>query len=218
MGLKEKILYKLMGTNEEIETIYKQKGHCDEWVEAYKNGHPKMKVMDKLTLADALVSLEKFDEAEALLESVNVGITADDITKGTYFLVLINLYIGQNRAADALAILEKHGKFLNIFYSAPAYQRMGGAFYDSAAVVLAMNDYHDDASRYYELEKQWAAKYDKTGIYPMITNVRLLKLVGNEEAAQNEAETARNYINNYNGLDMPWQKNSFLKMLDKALN
>ena len=76
MGLKEKILYKLMGTNEEIETIYKQKGHCNEWVEAYKNGHPKMKVMDKLTLADALVSLEKFDEAEALLESVNVGITA----------------------------------------------------------------------------------------------------------------------------------------------
>ncbi len=217
MGLKEKILYKLMGTNEEIETIYKQKGHCDEWVEAYKAGHPKMKTMDKLTLADVLITLDRYSEAESLLNEAKVNGLSDDIIKGVYYLALINLYIGQKRAEEAMDVLEKQGKFLNIFYSAPAYQRMSIAFYDSAAVTLAMNGKYEAAAKYYSLEKQSAVKYDKTGIYPMLTNVHLLKLAGNDEMVEKEAEATKNYIENYNGFSLPWQKDSFLRLLEKSL-
>lgn len=217
MGIKEKILYKLMGTNAEIETIYKQKGYCDEWVEAYKAGHPKMKVMDKLTLADVLITLDRYSEAESLLNEIKVNGFSDDITKGVYYLTLINLYIGQKRADEAMDVLEKQGEFLNIFYSAPAYQRMSISYYDSVAVTLAMNGRYEVAAKYYELEKQSAAKYDKTGIYPMLTNVHLLKLAGNAEVAEKEAEAAKNYIENYNGFSLPWQKDSFLRLLEKSL-
>lgn len=217
MGLKEKILYKLMGTNEEIEGIYKQKGHCDEWVEAYKAGHPKMKTMDKLTLADALTSLERYDEAEAILNEVKVNGFSDDITRGVYYLALMNLYIGQHRAEEALNILANQKKFLDIFYSSPAYERMSIAYYDSAAVILAMNGQYEAAAYYFELEKKSAVKYDKTGIYPMLTNIRLLKFSGSNELAEQEAVAARNYIENYNGFTLPWQKESFFKLLDKSL-
>lgn len=217
MGLKEKIMYKLMGTTEEIENIYKAKGFCDEWVEAFKAAHPKMKFMDKFRLADVLNSLERYSEAEALLKEIHIFQMTDELKLAMYYNTLMCTYIGQKRAGEALEVFRKQQRFLDTLFSAPLYEKYAIAYYDNAAAVLAMNGEIKGAAQYLEGEKQLAQKYDKTGIYPMITYVRMLALSGDQELAREEAEPVRKRIEEWDQYNYPWEKDNFLKILDSAL-
>lgn len=217
MGLKEKIMYKLMGTTEELENIYKEKGFCGEWVDAFKASHPKMKFMDKFRLADVLNSLERYDEAEALLKEIKIFQITDDLKMAMYYNTLMCTYIGQKRAEDALELFRKHQRFFDTFFSAPLYEKYAIAYYDNAAAVLAMNGEIKGAAQYLELEKKSAQQYDKTGIYPMITYVRMLNLSGDQELAKEEAEQVRRHIEEWTQYRYSWEKDNFMKVLDNAL-
>ena len=217
MGLKEKIMYKLAGTTEELENIYKEKGFCDEWVEAFKAAHPKMKFMDSFRLADVLNSLERYSEAENILKEVRIFQMTDDLKVAMYYNTLMSTYIGQKRAEDAMEILRKWQRFFDAFFSGPLYEKYGIAYCDNAAAVLAMNGEIQGAAQYLEREKQLAQKYDKTGIYPMITYVRMLALSGDQELAREEAEPVRKRIEEWSQYNYPWEKDNFMKILDSAL-
>ena len=140
MGLMKKILYKLAGINEELVQIYESKGYCDEYIDKFKALHSKkMDPMDSLTLADIYISMKRYSEAEEMLSPVNIGFGTDDTIKGMYLLQRINLFIGEGKGQEAFEVFAREQKFLDIFFSAPAYKRMGVAYYDAAAVTLAMN-------------------------------------------------------------------------------
>ena len=217
MGLVKKVLYKLAGINEELVQIYETKGYCDEYIDGFKALNKKMKPMDYLTLCDIYTGLERYSEAEEMLSRVSVGFMTDDTIKGMYLLNKINLLLGENKGAEAYEVFAKEQKFLDIFFSAPAYRRMGIAYYDSAAVTLAMNGRMDEAVQYYKWEKAASDKYDKTGVYPMLTNVHMLKAAGNDSLAEEFAAKAREYIENYNEFKFRWQKEQFLGMLDRYM-
>lgn len=219
MGLMKKMMYKLAGINEELYNIFEQKGPCEEYAEGYKELHSKkMKPMDYTTLADLYTTLEKYDEAEEMLSHVKINFMTDDTIKGVYLLSKLNLLVGQKKGEEAYALFTKEQKYLDIFFSAPAYRRSGMAYYDTAAVLLAMNGQLQAAGYYYKLEQESSQTYDKTGVYPMLTNVHMLKLMGNETTAQEAADKAREYITNYNEFKYVWQKEQFLHMLDRYMS
>ena len=218
MGLMKKLLYKLAGINEELAQIYESKGYCDEYIEKFKALHSKkMDPMDYLTLADIYISLYRYNEAEEALSHVAVGFMTDDTIKGMYLLQRLNLYIGEGKGQEALDVFTKEQKFLDIFFSAPAYKRMGVAYYDAAAVTLAMNGQLEAAGHYYQLEKQSAEANNKSRIYPVLTNVHMLKAAGNDGMAEEAAVKAREDIMNFTGYSYPWQKEQFLDMLESYM-
>ncbi len=215
MGLMKKIMYKLAGINEELEMLYQERGFCEEYAEKYKALHSKkMAPMDYLTLADIYISLKKYSDAEEMLSHVNVGFNTDDTIKGMYLLQRLNLYIGEGKSQEALETFVREQKFLDIFFSAPAYKRMGVAYYDAAAVILAMNGKLEAAGHYYQLEKQSAEANNKASLYPVLTNVHMLKAAGNDDMAEEAAAKAREDIMNFTGYSYPWQKEQFLNMLN----
>lgn len=218
MGFMKKVMYKLAGINEELYNLYVEKGPCEEYAEGYKALHSKkMKPMDYTTLADIYTTLEKYDEAEEMLGHVKVGIMTDDTIKGVYLLSKLNLLLGQDKGEEAYELFKKEQKYLDIFFSAPAYRRSGMAYYDTAAVILAMNGQLQAAGYYYKLEQESSATYDNTGVYPMLTNVHMLKVMGNDITAEEAAAKAREYISNYNEFKFKWQKEQFLGMLDRYM-
>lgn len=215
MGLMKKIMYKLAGINEELEMLYQERGFCEEYAEKYKALHSKkMAPMDYLTLADIYISLKKYSDAEEMLSHVNVGFNTDDTIKGMYLLQRLNLYIGEGKSQEAFETFVREQKFLDIFFSAPAYKRMGVAYYDAAAVILAMNGKLEAAGHYYQLEKQSAEANNKASLYPVLTNVHMLKAAGNHDMAEEAAAKAREDIMNFTGYSYPWQKEQFLNMLN----
>lgn len=214
MGLMKKIMYKLAGINEELELLYQERGFCEEYAEKYKALHSKkMSPMDYLTLADIYISLKKYSDAEEMLSHVNIGFNTDDTIKGMYLLQRLNLYIGEGKSQEAFDTFVRKQKFLDIFFSAPAYKRMGVAYYDAAAVTLAMNGKLEAAGRYYQLEKQSAEANNKAKLYPVLTYVHMLKAAGNDDMAEEAAVKAREEIMNFTGYSYPWQKEQFLNML-----
>lgn len=218
MGLMKKIMYKLAGINEELVQIYETRGYCDEYIEKFKALHSKkMDPMDYLTLADIYISMERYSEAEDMLSHVSIGFMTDDTIKGMYLLQRLNLFVGEKKAEEAFALFTKEQKFLDIFFSAPAYKRMGVAYYDAAAVTLAMNGRLDAAERYYQLEKQSAEANNKSSIYPVLTNVHMLKVSGCDDMAEEAAVKARESIMNFTEYRYSWQKEQFLNMLESYL-
>ena len=52
----------------------------------------------------------------------------------------------------------------------------------------------------------------------MLTNVHMLKVMGNDSMAEEAAAKAREYISNYNEFKFKWQKEQFLGMLDRYMS
>ena len=218
MGLMNKILCKLAGINEELQQIYEERGICDEYIDKYRALHSKkLQDMDCLILAGMYTSRERYSESQEMIDRVKIGFMTDDTIKGVYYLEKMNLLIGLKKGEEALDIFIKNQKFLDIFYSAPSQKRRAIAYYDTAAVVLAMNGRLEAAGYYYQLEQKSAETYDITGTYPKLTNVHMLKEAGNDEMAAEEAEKTRQYIENYDSYKFAWQKADFIRMLDSYM-
>ena len=215
MGLMNKILCKLAGINEELQQIYEERGICDEYIDKYRALHSKkLQGMDCLILAGMYTSRERYSESEEMLDRVKINFMTDDTLKGVYYLEKMNLLIGLKKGEEALDIFIKNQKFLDIFFSAPSQRSRAIAYYDTAAVVLAMNGRLEAAGYYYQLEQKSAETYDITGTYPRLTNVHMLKVAGNDAMAAEEAEKTRQYIENYDSYKYAWQKADFIRMLD----
>ncbi len=215
MGLMNKILCKLAGINEELKQIYEERGICDEYIDKYRALHSKkLQGMDCLILAGMYTSRERYSESEEMLDRVKINFMTDDTLKGVYYLEKMNLLIGLKKGEEALDIFIKNQKFLDIFFSAPSQRSRAIAYYDTAAVVLAMNGRLEAAGYYYQLEQKSAETYDITGTYPRLTNVHMLKVAGNDAMAAEEAEKTRQYIENYDSYKYAWQKADFIRMLD----
>ncbi len=217
MGLMKKIYYKLAGTSEELEKIYEEKGFCDEYIESYKALHKRMKLMDYITLADAYISLERYDDAEETLNNIKLGIFPSDDDKGLYIEKRIELFVCQKKYQDALALLAKENKFLNIFFSTPVYTRMAVMYYDAAAVTLAANGQLEAAQHYHQLEKKNGETYDKSGIYSKLTYVHMLKAAGIDAEAEEAYKEAKSFLENYDTYKYHWQKDYYLRLLESYM-
>ncbi len=218
MGILKKILYKLAGTSEELQQLYAEKGPCNEYVDAciafQKNPSP----FDTILNADLLISVERYDEAEELLDSVKINsVFSDDDIKGMGNFVLMNLYIHTGRREAAGELLRKHAKFHDIYFQSPVRKRYAPCYYDLAADILSYEGNENAAmsflARMQECERQ---KPNQFAVLSRITYVRILRHLGKEEWRE-EYAAVKSYIEDYTGYTKLWQKEYNLKLLEEAV-
>lgn len=217
MGLLKKVLYKLAGTSEELQELYKEKGPCNEYVDAVIAFQKKPSDFDKIMNADLLISVERYAEAEEILNGIKIdSLLADDDIKGMGNFVLMNLYIHTGRREGAGELLRKHAKFHDIYFQSPSRKRYAIAYYDLAADIFSYEGNEKAAMNFLNLEKQWSQKYEpKFPIMPRISYVRILKNL-NMEILNEEYENVKRFIEEYDGYERQWQKDSMLDLLEKA--
>ncbi|MDE6797129.1 MAG: hypothetical protein K2J36_03855 [Ruminococcus sp.] len=217
MGILKKILYKMAGTNEEIESLYREKGPCNEWVDARIAIQKKPKTFDKALNADMLISVGRYAEAEEILDSISLNLMSDDDAKGMTLFERMNLYIHTGRYEKATEIFTQNQKFLDIYFTSPVRERYAIAYFDAISRISAYNHDEQNANNYLSHEKVFSEKYE--GDFPVmfkITNVAVLKLLGSE-SAQSEYEKLKAEIESHD-FPMVWQKEHNLKLLSKAFN
>lgn len=216
MGLIKKILYKIVGINGKMEEIYRKKGLCNEMVDVcianFKNPKPYYKCL----IADMLISVGRYTEAEEILDSISLNLMSDDDAKGMTLFERMNLYINTGRYEKATEIFTQNQKFLGIYFTSPVREGMSGAYFDAVARIFAANNNEHGANHYLSLEKSFCEKYDADfPIYWKITNVAVLKLFGSD-TAQAEYEKLKAEIESHD-FPMVWQKEHNLKLLSQAV-
>lgn len=217
MGILKKLLNKMAGVTEEMQSIYAEKGMCSEYVDAYIAAHKNPKPYDRLLIADQLISVKRYEEAEEMLDSVKISALSDDDTKGTGNFVRINLYLRTGRTDEAFEIFCKNKKFLDIYFGSPVRERMAGSYYDAAADVLSLKGDEQGAMQYIVCIRKWSQKYEAA--FPVmsgISYVRVLRNLGDTQW-QDEYASLKNQIENYGGYQMKWQKESTLNLLEDAV-
>lgn len=219
MGLLKKILYKLAGTNEELQQLYAEKGPCNEYIDAVIAFQKNPSSFDKIMNADLLISAERYDEAEEILNGIKINslIFSDDDIKGMGNFVLMNLYINTGRREEAGELLRKHAKFHEIYFQSPPRKRYGMSYYATAADILSYEGNEKAAMSCLANVQESAQKYQPDyPILPKITYVVILKNLGKEEW-HDEYAAVKDYIEGYKDYKMPWQKEYMLKTLEKAV-
>lgn len=219
MGILKKILYKLAGTSEELQQLYAEKGPCNEYVDAciafQKNPSP----FDKILNADLLISVERYDEAEEILDGIKINslLFSDDDIKGMGNFVLMNLYIHTGRREEAGELLRKHAKFHDIYFQSPVRKRYAPSYYDLAADILSYEGNEKAAmsflARMQECEQKNASGFS---VLPKITYARILRHLG-KETWREEYAAVKSYIEGYTEYKMPWQKEYTLRLLEEAV-
>lgn len=221
MNFFTKLLLRFLGENPALVELRLEKGICDEYVELFRRTYPHPNKKRKIELADVLISLSRYDEAEAVLDSMKATIVDDDDTHGTYCNTLMTLYIETYRKEDGLALFRKYQKFLDLYFTSSGRNFYAPAYYDNAAVLLAMNGYTDLAGDYLGYEKQWVEhnqeKYPASVYYPTITYIHMLTVLGKTEAAQQEAAKVRRSMEQFAFKTAP-QRDALFGMLEKALH
>lgn len=176
----------------------------------------KPKPFDKCLIADMLISVERYPEAEDALESIKMPLVPDDDLKGMYAFEKISLYLYTGRFEQATEIFSQNQKFLDIYFTSPARKRMSGAYFDNSACIFAINGDAQGANHYLSLEKQFCEKYEVDfSISWKITNVSVLKFLGSDDL-QTEYEKVHKEIAEHEGFKMAWQKQHYLKLLSQA--
>ena len=216
MGILKKLLNKMAGVTEEMQSIYAEKGMCSEYVDAYIAAHKNLSRMTDC-IADQLISVKRYEEAEEMLDSVKISALSDDDTKGTGNLVRINLYLRTGRTDEAFEIFCKNKKFLDIYFGSQVRERMAGSYYFAAADVLSLKGDEQGAMQYIACIRKWSQKYEAA--FPVmsgISYVRVLRNLGDTQW-QDEYASLKNQIENYGGYQMKWQKESTLNLLEDAV-
>ncbi len=218
MGILKKVLYKLAGTNEEIQQIYVEKGPCNEYIDALMAFQKKPSGFDKCLNADMLISLERYDEAEELLNSVKINAFSDDDIKSMGNYVKANLYLRTGRREEAGEIFHKNEKLFEIYFQSPSKMRYFGAYLDLAADIVSGEGDEKGAMYHIGRMRNWSQKYEPNfPVMSRISYVRVLKNLGIEkEIFQAEYDSTKSFIENYDGYKMQWQKENMLDQLEKA--
>lgn len=217
MGLLKKVLYRLAGTSEELQHLYAEKGPCNEYIDAVIAFQKKPSSFDKCLNADLLISVERYNEAEELLDGVKINAFSDDDVKGMENFVRANLYIHTGRREEAGEIFHKNVKFFEIYFQSPSKMRYLGAYLDLAADIPSGEGDENGAMTFIGRMRAWSQKYEMNfPVMSKISYVRVLKNLG-KETLQSEYDLTKSYIENYNGYKMQWQKENLLDMLEKAV-
>lgn len=216
MGLMKKILYKIVGINGEMEELYRKKGLCNELVDVCIANFKNPKPYEKCLIADMLISVGRYAEAEDVLDNIKMPLIHDKDLKGESVFERINLYVQTRRYEQATEIFSQNQKFLDIYFNSHAHEKFSGDYFGAVARIFAANNNEQGASHYLSLEKSLSEKHETD--FPIswkITNVAVLKLLGSD-TAQAEYEKLKAEIESHD-FPMVWQKEHNLKLLSQAV-
>ena len=229
--------------DEELAAVYREKGfYSEEYIQVFRSRHPKMNSDDHCTLCEIYAEMGRFEDAQNELFAVRPGMILDDITTGQQLYCHILLSMCSGRYKDAYSTFRDNARFLDRFMSNPVRSRIAGDYYSSVASLLALfsskstasepsdpsqnfksaffgstkkGDAASEVRKYMARLREWCDIFPKHRILLDITEVALL-FAQNKEEAEDAAAKCRANILDFSGFEYEWQRDYFLKKLDRA--
>ncbi|MCR5816988.1 MAG: hypothetical protein K6F91_08910 [Ruminococcus sp.] len=209
------ILLRSFARREEIK-IYKQKGVCDEYIAAVSKRNSKLTNLELLNLANSYMHLERFEEAERVLN----GMPGESLLHGPsryyYYKSYIWLYLNTGRFRQALDIFDASRDMLDRFFGGEGAG--GSSFYDDAALCMAVRGDFAAADRYRSLAAQAVSNRPERAYNPYMIMAELFTIDGNEQEAMRAADAARQAAFACRSFKYPWQRDSALRTIDMGVS
>ena len=205
--------------DEELAAVYREKGfYSEEYIQVFRSRHPRMNSDDHFTLCELYIGMEKYDSASKELLSVRPGSLLDIITPAQHAFCRIAISLGSGDYSDALAIYNEHVKFLDTFMSNPVRSKIAGDYYSYAAILCAIEgkDTSDrEIERYLARLREWCDLFPRHRLLLSITEVAVL-YAKKEKEAEAAAAKCRQTILDFPSFNYEWEREEFLKKLDRA--
>ena len=109
------IIYRGSKKNEPQFDMLEQKGVCDEFIDFYKQRHPKMSPINHVILGTYLSILGRYDEAEYEISIAGNYFMADVMTKAYYCCAFIMLRIRQRRFDEAIIMYNNYDSMMTAY-------------------------------------------------------------------------------------------------------
>ena len=207
-------LVKIMFVQRESLKIFKAKGICPEYVDALRKQFVKNKLsnIQLVNYANALCFLERYDEAEQVLNRAPGESLQGPLSKPWYYKTYIWLYLCTGRYRQALDIFDASRGQLEKFFCGEGGNAC--AFYDDAALCSAIRRDFQTAEGFRIKAAEAAAAHPDRAHSPYMIMAELFILDGNEFEAQRAIEAARQAAINCQKYKYPWQRDNVLHSLD----
>lgn len=199
-----------------LASIYKVKGcYCEEYLDAFMEQCPKKNNDNRFTLCEIYTELERYEEALDCLDPITPNSILDDITRGQLLHCRIMIFIETGKMERALELYTENKKFLDRFMKNPVRSKISGDFYSNSALLCAYanDDKYEDI--YIKRLREWCDLFPKNRLLLEITEVKLLLLKKHEEAEEAFAH-CRETILDFSGFQYEWEREYYLKKLDRA--
>ncbi len=196
--------------------IYKQKGICDEYIAAVNKRNSKLTNLELLNLANSYMHLERFEEAERVLNGMPGESLLHGPSKPYYYKTYIWLYLNTGRYRQALDIFDASHDLLEKYFGGEG--AAGSSFYDDAALCMAVRGDFAAADRYRSLAVQAVSNRPERAYNPYMIMAELFTIDGNEQEAVRAAQAARQAVFACRSFKYPWQRDSALRTIDMGVS
>lgn len=201
--------------NREAMAIYKQKGICDEYAAALSKRYSKLSNLQLVNLANVYMALERFNEAERVLNSMPGEALLHGPVKLWYYKSYIWLYLCTGRYQQALDIFDASRDRLEKFFGGEGAS--ASSFYDDAAICMAIRRDFAAADAYRNRSVQATANYPNRAYNPYMIMAELFMIDGNEAEAMRAADSARQAVFSCVSFKYPWERDDSLRRIDMGL-
>ena len=192
--------------------VFRAKGICPEYVDELAKIYRKMSNLQMINYANALCYLERYDEAERVLNQMPGEKLQGPLSKPWYYKSYIWLYLCTGRYQQALDIFDASRDQLEKFFCGESGNAC--SFYDDAALCSAVRRDFQSAEQYRIRAAEAAAGHPDRAHMPYMIMAELFILDGNEPEAARAIDAARQAAITCQGYKYPWQRDSILHGLD----
>lgn len=198
-----------------IMEIMVEKGVCDEVLQKHCALYPHPAQSELLRRVDLLLAMERWDEAEALLNTIpEAEVKPPNIV--LYYNCLLLLLTETGRVSLAYKIFCDNRGMIDS-YAGKTKQSARGAYYATATTLLALCGDAAGSAQYLSLtEIVYGESKGLPQFLPRIIRAERLYALGERAEAENLAAVLRAEIAESDVLKKDWERRQLLHMLDRA--
>lgn len=195
---------------------YEMEGPSAAFLEYYLYSHPNPTEAEQLDLVNLFLIQARYMEAEQHLRMFNPMVLNDEM-RVVYHNERLYLYIITGRPEQAHREWENCQTFMESYFQSNWDGAV--AYFDNAAVLHGLYGDAEKALQYCEMAEQWVKAYgvtDSQALFPMITRLKCLYLVGTPEEAEQYAQRVHTEIECFSNYAYPWQRSYMHNLLQEA--
>lgn len=192
-----------------------EKGLCDELVQKHCALYPNPSQGELLKRVDLLLALERWNDAEALLNTVpEAEVRPQNIV--VYYNCLLLLLLETGRASTAYQIFCGNRGMIDS-HAGKSQTPSRGAYYATAMTLLALQGDEAGSAQYLSLvEVVYGQSTGVAQFFPRIMRAERLYALGARAEADDLAAKLRAEIPESSALTKDWERQQLLHMLDHA--
>ena len=188
--------------------IFKERGICDDYINALGKHYGKLSNLQRISLANAYLYLNRLDECEQVMNRLPGEALLRGPVKMYYYKTYICLYLNMGRYRQACDIFDAARDQLDKYFAGEGAG--GAAYFDDAALCLAIRRDFSGADGYRQLAQEVVGADPSKAYLPMMIMAELFILDGNLQEAERVEQSARAMIFSASGYKHSWGRDSSL--------